>query len=88
MSKLKFNCVLGKRAQNHNKTKMSLVTSEKGFYEFLISPGTEYTDLLLPNDEVPRSSWKYSEVNVITGKNVNVAVAYVTAKARLNYTST
>jgi hypothetical protein len=39
---------------------------------------------MFPNEEVAWVSWKYSEDNVTTGKNVNVAVAaYVTTQARL-----
>ena len=54
------------------------------FYELLTSPGTEVTNLIFPNEEVAWVSWKYSEDNVNTGKNVNVAVAaYVTTQARL-----
>jgi len=41
-------------------------------------------NLIFPNEEVVWVSWKYSEYNVTTGKNVNVAVAtYVTTQARL-----
>jgi hypothetical protein len=60
------------------------VNSEKEFYEILTSPGTEVTNLIFPNEEVARVSWKYSEENVTTEENVNVAVAaYVTTQARL-----
>jgi hypothetical protein len=56
---------------------------QKEFYELLTSPGTEVTNLIFPNDDVVRVSWKYSE-NIAAGKNVNVAVAaYVTTQARL-----
>jgi hypothetical protein len=62
----------------------SLVTSEKDFYELLTSPGTEVTNLIVPDDDVVWVSCKYSDENVATGKNVNVAVAaYVTTKSRL-----
>jgi hypothetical protein len=45
----------------------------------LTSPGTEVTNLIFPNEEPTWVSWKYSEENVTTGKNVNVAAAaYVT----------
>ena len=56
----------------------------KEFYELLTSPGTEVTNLIFPNNEVAWISWKYSEDNVATGKNVNVAVAaYVITQAWL-----
>ena len=39
---------------------------------------------IFPNNEVVWISWKFSENNVTTGKNVNVAIAaYVTTQARL-----
>ena len=38
--------MLGERVQNHNKTKMSLVTSEKGFYEFKKSGSWGYKPLI------------------------------------------
>jgi len=54
------------------------------FYELLTSPGTEVTNLIFPNEEVAWVSWKYSEDNVTTGKNISVAVtAYVTTQAWL-----
>ena len=53
-------------------------------FELLTRPGIEVKSLIFPNDEVACVSWKYSEENVATGKNVNVAVAaYVTTQARL-----
>jgi len=56
----------------------------KEFYELLTSPGTEVTNLIFPNNEVAWISWKYSEDNVATGNNDNVAVAvYVTIQTRL-----
>jgi len=59
------------------------VDSEKEFYELMTCPGTEVTNLILPNDDVAWVSWKYSKDNVAAGKNVNVAVAaYVTNQAR------
>jgi len=62
---------------------------EKEFYEFLTRPGIEVQSLIFPNDEVACVSWKYSEKNVATGKNVKVAVAaYVTTRLVLNCTST
>ena len=74
----------GKRAQNQNKTQTTIVDSEKEFYDLLTSPGTEVTNLIFPNNEVVWISWKFSENNVTTGKNVNVAVAaYVTTQVRL-----
>jgi len=54
------------------------VDSVKEFYKLLTWPGTEITNLIFPNDDVAWVSWKYSEVNIAVGKNVNVAVtAYV-----------
>ena len=74
----------GKWAQNQNKTQTNIVSSEKEFYDLLTRPGIEVQSLIFPNDEVACVSWKYSEENVTTGKNVNVAVAaYVTTQARL-----
>ena len=50
----------------------------------MTSPGTEVTNLIFANDDVEWVSWKYTEDNIATGKNVNVAVAaYVTIQARL-----
>jgi len=73
----------GKWAQNQNKAQTTIVTLRK-FYELLTNPGTEVTNLIFPNEEVTWVSWKYSEDNVTTGENVNVAVAaYVTTRARL-----
>jgi len=67
-----------------NKTQTTIVNSEKEFYEFLRSPGTKVTNLIFPNEEIAWVSWKYSEDNVTTGNNFNVAVAaYVTTQARL-----
>ena len=84
LAKLKLNSMWGKWAQNQNKTQTTIANSEKEFYELLTSPGTEVTNLIFPNEEVAWVSWKYSEDNVTTGKNVNVAVAaYVTTQARL-----
>jgi len=61
-----------------------MVDSEKEFYELLLCPGTEVTNLIFPNDDVAWVSWKYSEENITVGKNVNVAFAgYVTTQARL-----
>ena len=84
LAKLKLNSMWGKWAQNQNKTQVSVVTSEKEFYELITCPGTEVTNLIFPNDEVAWVSWKHTEENIATGKNVNVAVAaYVTSQARL-----
>ena len=84
LAKLKMNSMWGNWGQNQNKTQATIVNSEKEFYELLKSPGTEVTNLIFPNEEVAWVSWKYSEDNVTTGKNVNVAVAaYVTTQARL-----
>jgi len=84
LAKMKLNSMWGKWAQNQNKTQTTLVTSVKGLYELLTSPGTEVTNLIFPNDEVVWVSWKHSEENIAVGKNVIVAVAaYVTTKARL-----
>jgi hypothetical protein len=74
----------GKWAQNQNKTQTTIVDSEKEFYELLTSPGTEVTNLNFPKNEVVLISWKISENNVTTGKNVNMAVAaYVTTQTRI-----
>jgi len=71
-------------AQNENKKQTTTVNSEKGFYELLTCPGTEVTNVIFPKDDVSWFSWKYSEGNVASGKNVNVAVAaYVKTQARL-----
>ena len=54
------------------------------FYELLTSPGNEVTNLIFPNDDVEWLSWKHSEDNIASGKNVNVTVtAYVTPQTRL-----
>jgi len=74
----------GKWAQIQNKTQTTIVNSEKEFYEYLTSPGAEVTNLIFPNEEVAWFSCNFSENNVASGKNVNVAVAaYVTTQARL-----
>ena len=53
-------------------------------YVLLTSPCTEVTNLVFRNNDVAWVSWKYSEDNVATWKNVNVAVAaYVTTQVRL-----
>jgi len=84
LEKLKLNSMWGKWAQNQNKTQTTIVNSETELYELLTSPGTEVTNLTFPNEEVACVPGKYSEDNVTTGKNVNVAVAaYVTTQARL-----
>ena len=84
LAKLKLNSMWGKWAQNQNKTQTTIVDSEKEFFEPLTSPGNEVTNFIFPNNEVVWISWKFSENNAITGKNVNVAVAaYVTTQARL-----
>lgn len=46
-------------------------------------PGTEVTNFIFPNDVLKWVSWKYSEDKVAAGKNVNVAVPYITKYARL-----
>jgi len=61
---------------------------EKEFYKLLTSPGTEFTNLVFSNEDVAWVSWNYSEDNVASGKNVNVAViAYVTTKFGSKYMS-
>jgi hypothetical protein len=76
--------MLGKWAQNQNRTQTTLFTSEKVLYELMTSPGIEVTNLIFPNDDVAWISWKYTEDHVAAGKNVNVAdAAYVTTLARL-----
>jgi len=84
LAKLKWNSMWGKWAQNQNNTQSTIVDSEKEFYELLTCPGTEGTNLILPNDDAAWVSWKYSGDNIAVGKNVNVAVAaYVTNQAQL-----
>jgi len=69
----------GKWAQKQEKTSTSIVDSEKEFYELLICPGTEVTNLIFPNDDVAWVPWKYSGYNVAVWKKFNVSVAaYVT----------
>ena len=71
-------------AQNQNKTETTLVTSMKELYKILKCPGTEVQNFIFPNDDMVCVSWKYTEDNIATRKNVNVAVAgYVTTQARL-----
>jgi hypothetical protein len=84
LAKLKLNSMWGKWAQRQNKTKTTLVTDAKEFYELLTSPGIEVQSLIFPNEEVAWVSWKCIEENVSQSKNVNVAIAaYVTTQARL-----
>ena len=84
LAKLKLNSMWGKWAQNQKKTQTTIVKSGKEFYELLTITGTEVTNLIFPNEKVAWVSWKYSEDNVASGKNVKVAVAvYVTTQARL-----
>jgi len=84
LAKLKLNSMWSKWEQNKNKTQTTIANSEKEFYGLLTSPGTEVTNIIFPNNEVAWVSWTYTEDNVATGKNVNVAVAaYVTTQARL-----
>ena len=74
----------GKWAQNENKIHTNAVSSEKELYDLLTRPVIEVQSLIFPNDEVACVCWEYSEENMATGKNVNVAVAaYVTTQARL-----
>jgi len=49
--------------------------TRKRVNELITSPGTDVTNLTFPNDYVAYISWKYSEENVSTRKNVNFAVA-------------
>jgi len=73
----------GKWVQNQTRPRIQSST-QKEFYELLTSLGTEVTKLIFPNEEVESVSWNYSDDNVTSGKNVNVAVAaYVTTEARL-----
>jgi hypothetical protein len=61
-----------------------IVTSEKDYYELLISPGTEVTTIIFPNNDAVWVSCRYSENNTDAGKNVYVPVApYVTTQDRL-----
>ena len=74
---------MGKKG-SEPKQDPNIVSSEKEFYDLLTRPGIEVQSPIFPNEEVSCVSWKYSEENVATGKNVNVAVAaYVTTQARL-----
>jgi hypothetical protein len=69
-------------------TPRQLLSTHRKVYELLTSPGTAVTNLIFRNNKVAWVSWKCSEDNVVTGKNVNVAVAaYVTTQARLNCTN-
>jgi len=68
LAKIKLQTIWGKWAQNQNKTQTTIVDSEKEIYELLTSPGTEVTNLILPNNEVSWVCWKYSENNVAEGK--------------------
>jgi hypothetical protein len=84
LAKLKLNSMWGKWAQNQTETQTTHVSSEKEFYELSTSPGIEVTNLTFPNDDVVWVSWKHSDENLPTRKNVNVAVtAYVTTQVRL-----
>ena len=79
MAQLKLNSTLDKWAQNLKKPQTNIVNSEKDILELLRSSGTDVTNLTFSKDEMAWVSWKYSEDNVATGMNVNVAVAaYVT----------
>jgi hypothetical protein len=82
---IKLCGVNGRRTKT--KPRQQLLTRRK-FDELLTSPGTEVTNLIFRKNEVAWIFWKYSDNNVATGKNVNVAVAaYVTHKLGLNCTS-
>ena len=74
LAKLKLNSMWEKFAHNENKTHTKLVTSGKEFYELITSPGIEVQTFIFPNDEVVWVSWKYSEENIVPGRNVNVAM--------------
>jgi hypothetical protein len=58
----------GKWAQNQNKTQTTIYESTKEFYELLTISGTEGCNLIFPNEDVARVSWKYSEDNVAAEK--------------------
>jgi hypothetical protein len=84
LAMLKLNSMWGKLTQNQNKTQTTLVSSEKVFHGPLTSPRIEVTNLIFPKDDVVWVSWKNSDENLPTGKNINVAVvAYVTTQTRL-----
>jgi len=84
LAKLKLNSMWGKWAQDQNKTKTTIMVSEKEFYVHLTCLGTEVTNIIFPNDDVACVSSKYSEDNIAVGKTVNVAVAaYVTTQVLL-----
>ena len=81
--KLKLNSMWEKWAPNH-KTQTTIVYSEKQFYGLLTSLGTEVKNFIFPNDDVVWVTWKYTQDNIVAGKNVNVAFTdYVTTQARL-----
>ena len=68
-----------KWAQNHNKTRTTLVTSVKKLYELLTCPGTEGTYLIFSKDSVVWVSWKHPVDNITARKSFDVAIAaYVT----------
>jgi hypothetical protein len=71
---------------HRTKTRQTnILDPEKCFYELVTYPGTEVTNLILPNDDGIRVSWKYSEEQRCSKGNMKVAVnAYVTSQARLN----
>lgn len=75
---------MGKWAQKQNKTQTSLVSSGKEVYKLIRIPSIEVANLVFPNDYKGWISWKYSEENVSTEENIDVAVAaYVTKQALL-----
>jgi hypothetical protein len=83
LAKFKLNSIWRKWAPKQIKSQTRLVFSEKEFYEILRSPDIEVTKLIFPNDDVVWVSWKHSDENLPTAKNINVAVAgYVTTQSR------
>jgi len=85
LAKIRLKSMWGKWAQKLNKNKTTIVISEKEFYVLLTSPGAEVTNLIFPKEEVAGVSWKYSEDNVASGNNVNVAIAAYLTKSRLKF---
>ena len=84
LAKLKLNSMWGKWAQHENKSKRTILDSEKEFYQLLTCRSTEVANLIFPNDDVASFSSKYFEYYIAARKSVNVAVAaYLTTQAPL-----
>jgi hypothetical protein len=82
LTKLKLNSMWEKLAENTNKHRQLRLRHENVWVPFLF--GIELTTLIFQNDDVAWLSWRYTEENMIIGKDVNVAIVpYVTKGARL-----